>query len=237
MPGVRHFAACNLWMTAIAVIVGLAALASVGLWKRVRRKLPHKIVALSLLTIAEGYVVAMSTLIVPYELVIPLPSTTPIICFTNARKSQIVPAVTFAIIAVASLIIFAIQTRCDFTMCRSLLIVFVTLCITISLLCAFTEFGRTYVFISILSGLAVVIFVVYLIRKLQLLGIMIYFDAQEESSAQIFAPDDIQMIMAGKRWSEITSEEYVLAVILLYLDTMLIFFYLSQILSDCDCDE
>lgn len=66
---------------------------------------------------------------------------------------------------------------------------------------------------------------------------MIYFDAHEQSSAQIFAADDIQMIMAGKRWSEITPEEYVLAVILLYLDTMLIFFYLSQILSDCDCDE
>lgn len=73
VPGIRHFAACNLWITAIAVIIGLAALASVGLWKRVRRKWPHKIVALSLFTIAEGYVVGMSTLIVPYELVIPLP--------------------------------------------------------------------------------------------------------------------------------------------------------------------
>lgn len=104
---------------------------------------------------------------------------------------------------------------------------------------AFTELRRGYIFISVLAALGVIILVVYLIRKLQFLVLYygLYGIDDNKELGHTIVPDDIQMIMAGKRWSKITPEDYILAVIVLYLDTMLIFFYLSQILSDCNCDK
>lgn len=50
-------------------------------------------------------------------------------------------------------------------MCRGLGLVFVTLSIVITLIRIFTEFGRKYLLMLILTGLGSLIVAVYLIRK------------------------------------------------------------------------
>lgn len=95
----------------------------------------------------------------------------------------------------------------------------------------------------ILTGLGSLVFAVYLIRKWNINRFQMIDDDNFTSEFFLFlfflccCSDDTQMILSGKRWRNITIDEYFLAVILLYLDTMLIFFYIFQILSDCDCDE
>lgn len=131
--------------------------------------------------------------------------------------------------------IYAIQTECDFTICRAVSIVFATLFVVIGLLRVFTEFGKQYILFLILHGLGDLVLTIYVVRKFD--TIKFEGNGNGRSVDRLSTSDDIQMVMSGKRRSKITSEEYVLGAILLYLDTVLVFIYLFKILSDCDCDE
>lgn len=70
LPGVRNFADNNRWIAIFMTIVGLATFTSMVVWEEVRHRSPYNLIVLATFTIAEGVIVAMSTLIIPSELVI-----------------------------------------------------------------------------------------------------------------------------------------------------------------------
>lgn len=47
-------------------------------------------------------------------------------------------------------------------------------------------------------------------------------------------PDDTQMIVGGERENTLTPEEYIAGAIMLYLDIILTFIYILQILMACE---
>lgn len=61
--------------------------------------------------------------------------------------------------------IYALQTKCDFTICRAVSIVFATLFVVIVLLRVSTEFGKQNIIILVLYGLGDLVFAIYVIRK------------------------------------------------------------------------
>lgn len=69
LPDVRHFADNNRWIAILMTIVGLTAFTSMAVWEEVRLRSPYNLIVLAIFTIAQGIIVAMSTLIIPSELV------------------------------------------------------------------------------------------------------------------------------------------------------------------------
>lgn len=68
--GTREFAKNNLWLLIVALIAMLVTIIMLSCCEGVRRATPHNFIVLSLFTLAEGYLVGMSTMRFPAELVI-----------------------------------------------------------------------------------------------------------------------------------------------------------------------
>lgn len=60
--GAREFAMRNVWIAITAIIVGLATIIAISCCESVRHTSPHNFIVLAIFTIAEGYVVGMSTM-------------------------------------------------------------------------------------------------------------------------------------------------------------------------------
>lgn len=60
--GTREFAQKNLWVFIVALVLMLVTIIMLSCCEGVRRATPHNFIVLSLFTIAEGYLVGMSTM-------------------------------------------------------------------------------------------------------------------------------------------------------------------------------
>lgn len=164
----RQFAATNMWLAITAIILAFATIIAISCCEGVRRTSPHNFIVLAIFTIAEGYVVGMSTFQAPPEVVSPFCTfRIEFWVISNAishtKFEKVLQAVGLTAIVVIALTIFAIQTKWDFTMMGGLLFVFLILFTIISLILGFTSFGRSNAGSLVLSGFGVLLFAVYLI--------------------------------------------------------------------------
>lgn len=175
--GAREFAVQNIWLLLTAVIVGCATILAISCCESVRHTSPHNFIVLAIFTVAEGYVVGMSTLHAQPEVVNLLcTSLNWMSCFWcnffffSYKLRQVLQAVGLTAIVVIGLTIFAIQTKWDFTMMGGMLFVFLILLVVITFILGFTSFGRSNTGSLILSGFGALLFAVYLICEYHLLS-------------------------------------------------------------------
>lgn len=159
-----------------AIIAGLASFISLGCWKIVRDSFPHSY-HISYCA-AEGYVIALSTLYAPPELVISFltcfcTTVVQIIIIIIISGLQVLRAVSLTAIIVFCLTIFGAQTKWDLTMCGDIFLIFSTLFVVISLIFTLAEYGKGHKVVLISSAVGALLFAIHLIRAWKSLCIVI----------------------------------------------------------------
>lgn len=75
--GAREFAEKTVWPAIVALVVGFATIIAISCCESVRHTSPHNFIVLAIFTIAEGYIVGVSTLHAKPEVVNPICSPFP----------------------------------------------------------------------------------------------------------------------------------------------------------------
>ncbi|KAH8388357.1 hypothetical protein KR093_005106, partial [Drosophila rubida] len=185
-PAVKSFANRNTWLFWLAVFVMLVTLLSMICLEDVRRKTPTNFIFLGVFTFAQSFLVGVST--------------------SHYAGKEVLLAIGITAVICLSLTLFAMQTRCDFTMMGGILV---------SCLVALFIFGLFSIFFGgnlsslIYSTLGALLFSFYLIY-------------------------DTQLMMGGNHKYAISPEEYIFATLSLYLDVLNIFMDVLNILGFAD---
>jgi len=144
--GTREFAFRHTEMFWVALILMLVTVIALSCCEGVRRTAPHNFIALGLFTLAESYLVGMSTIRFEADLVLMAVGITAAVCI--------------------GLTIFAFQTKWDFTMMGGILFVFVLLLMLFGLIAIFTRSSTVHLIYSCCGAL---LFSVYLIYDTQMM--------------------------------------------------------------------
>jgi len=155
----------------------------------VRRRFPGNIICMAVLTAAMGYMVAM------------------IASFHEVNVVFIALAIT--ILCCVSVIVFAMQTKYDFTGCIAIMFVISMALFFFGIIAITVAFGFP-------NGQVKIVYVIYCG-----LGAIVFM---------IWLAIDVQLVMGGKRF-EISPEDYVFAATQLFLDIVYVFLYILQIVG------
>ncbi|KAJ6641200.1 Protein lifeguard 1 [Pseudolycoriella hygida] len=136
----------NMFLLIVALIVVFGALIAMVCVESVRRKSPHNMIALTIFTLGESYLVGASTM--------------------KFAPEDILLAIGITAAVCIALTIFAFQTKWDFTMLGGILFVALTILILFGLIGFFWP-GRTMQLIY--SSCGAVLFAIYLIYDTQMM--------------------------------------------------------------------
>ncbi|XP_065580738.1 protein lifeguard 1-like [Artemia franciscana] len=183
IPAVRQFVVVHPYLVWIALIVHIVIAIVLICWEEARKKYPWNYIILGLFTLNMGFLLGA----------------------TSARYSadEIFIAVAACIAVCLALILFAMQTKYDFTTFGGILF---------SVLIIFIIFGLVQLFFPgkvmnmIYSAFGALLFSFYLVY-------------------------DVQLMMGGNHKYAISPEEYILAALNIYLDIINIFLYMLSLVS------
>lgn len=182
----RDFIREHYYLQLISLLVALGIILILSFSENARRKSPINFILLFAFTIAESVAVSgYVTYFYPEQVIMGLGITT-VLCFV--------------------LIVFALQTKIDFTVLGGVLLVATIVLVIASIV---GIFFHDKLFRLIIASFGATLFSIYLIF-------------------------DIQLIMDGKHKYSISSEEYILAALSIYLDIINIFIYILAIIGSSD---
>lgn len=184
--GTKKYVQTHSWLYFLSYGVFLVTYISMVCCESVRRNYPGNIICLLLLTLSMGYMTAM------------------ISSFYNVNIVFL--AALICTICCGSIMLFACQTKYDFTSCFGVMFVIsmVLFIFGIVAIIAVVVFKVLWMYM-IYAGLSALVFMVYLAI-------------------------DTQMVIGGKR-HEYSPEDYIMAATQLFLDIIYIFIYLLQIIG------
>jgi hypothetical protein len=180
----NDFVKAHPWVYYVSYAVFIVTYIALVCCKSVRRSFPANIICLALLTFAIGYMTAMISSFYSNEIVF----LSMLICAGCC----------------AAIIIFASQTKYDFTKWMGVMFVVGIVIMLFGFIAVFVYmFTQIYVVYVVYAGLAALLFMVYLAI-------------------------DIQMLMGGKKY-EMSPEDYIFAAVQIFLDIIYIFWFILQI--------
>jgi len=181
--GMKGFAKGNpslVWLGFIVTFMSLIFLMCCG---DLRRKFPHNFILLGIFTVAESFMLGITTAHFDTQAVLIAIGVTAIVC--------------------AALTAFAFQTKIDFTVYSGAAFVFFLVFFLTGFIMLFVKIPILH---TVYAGLGALLFSFFLLI-------------------------DTQMIVGGTRSMVISPEEYILAVITLYIDIINLFLYILQIVQ------
>lgn len=170
----------------IALFLGLGIVIVLGCSENARRKSPINFILLLAFTILESVAVAGYV--------------------THFYPEQVMMGLGITVVLCFVLIIFALQTKIDFTVLTGILMIAVMILIIASLVGIFFQ---DRLFKLIIAAAGATLFSIYLIV-------------------------DVQLLMDGKHKYSISPEEYILAALSIYLDIINIFIYILAIIGSSE---
>lgn len=170
--GAREWATNHIEMFWLALILMFVTIIAISCCEGVRRTSPHNFIALSLFTLAESYMVAMSTMRFAREDVrcIYIELNT-IIVIVGFFFQKVLLAIGITTAVCLGLTIFAFQTKWDFTMMGGILFIAVLLLMLFGLIAMFTRSSTVTLIYSCCGAL---LFGIYLICKFYFVNIYRY---------------------------------------------------------------
>lgn len=170
-------------LSILAIIITFGTLIALSCCENLRRKSPTNFILLFIFTIAESFLLAVTvSRYYPFQVLLALGLTT-LICF--------------------ALTIFALQTKIDFTIMGSFLMVAAIVLLVVTIVAMFFP-GKLMTLIIASAG--ALIFSLYLIY-------------------------DTQMMVGGDHKYSLSPEEYVFAALTIYVDIINIFMYILTIIG------
>ncbi|KAM8734623.1 glutamate receptor, ionotropic, N-methyl D-aspartate-associated protein 1b (glutamate binding) [Acanthopagrus schlegelii] len=179
---VKQFVMVNTWMYLVSYGIFFVSVCVISCCGNVRRRHPWNLVALSILTLSMSYMVGMIASFHDTESVVMAVGITAVVCF--------------------AVVIFSLQTKCDFTSCHGVLFVCLIVLIFFSILCIII---RDRILHIVYAGLGAMLFTCFLAV-------------------------DTQLLLGNKELS-LSPEEYVFAALTLYTDVINIFLYILAIIG------
>uniref|UniRef100_A0A915JCX2 Uncharacterized protein n=1 Tax=Romanomermis culicivorax TaxID=13658 RepID=A0A915JCX2_ROMCU len=185
-PNCKRFVRTNIWPYYLSFGVFLVTYIAIICCESVRRNFPGNMICLLLLTSAMGYMTAMIS--------------------SFYDTSIVFMAMVICSICCAAIMIFACQTKYDFTSWIGVMFIISMVMMLfgiMAILCA--AVFKTPIVYVVYASLMALVFMVYLAI-------------------------DTQMLIGGKRY-EYSPEDYIVAAIQLFLDIIYIFIYILQIIG------
>lgn len=182
-PAVRAYCATSPAMLITASVLSFVVVIALSCSDHLRRSHPINLVMLGLFTLCEAYLVACIAAITPVEITITAVAITGLLC--------------------AVLVLYAMQTRYDFTAMGGALLVTLFGLLFCGILASFFPANR--IVNIVYASIGAILFSCYLVY-------------------------DVQILLSGKRM-QLDPDEYVLAALSLYLDILNIFIFLLQLLQ------
>lgn len=179
---VKRFVEVNMWTYLVSYAVFFVSVCAISCCGNLRRQHPWNLIALSVLTLSMSYMVGMIASFHDTESVVMAVGITAFVCFT--------------------VVLFSLQTKCDFTSCHGVLFVCLMVLIVFGLLCIFI---RNKILHIVYAGLGALLFTCFLAVDTQLL--------------------------LGNKELALSPEEYVFAALNLYTDIINIFLYILAIIG------
>ncbi|XP_020492838.1 glutamate receptor, ionotropic, N-methyl D-aspartate-associated protein 1b (glutamate binding) isoform X1 [Labrus bergylta] len=179
---VKVFVQVNTWTYLVSYGIFFVSVCVISCCGSVRRRHPWNLIALSVLTLSMSYMVGMIASFHDTDTVVMAVGITAVVCFT--------------------VVIFSLQTKCDFTSCHGVLFVCLIVLILFGLLCIII---RDRILHIVYAGLGALLFTCFLAV-------------------------DTQLLLGNKELS-LSPEEYVFAALNLYTDIINIFLYILAIIG------
>lgn len=178
----KVFVMANIWTYFVSYAIFFVSLCVINCCGSVRRRHPWNLVALSVLTLSMSYMAGMIASFHDTDAVVMAVGITAVVCFT--------------------VVIFSLQTKCDFTPCYGVLFVCTIVLIVFCLLCIFIPNKILHI---VYAGLGALLFTCFLAV-------------------------DTQLLLGNKELS-LSPEEYIFAALNLYTDIITIFLYILAIIG------
>jgi len=175
---IEHF-----WLWIVSVVILFVTMIILACCESVRRKTPANFILLGVFTLAMSFMMGVMS--------------------ANFEVFEVLMALGITAVVTISLVIFAFQTKWDFTTMGGVLFVAVIILFILGMFAIFMP-GRTLMLVY--ASLGALIFCIYLVY-------------------------DIQMMMGGKHKYSISPEEYIFAALNLYLDIVNIFMYILMLIG------
>lgn len=181
---VRYYCMHNMWPFYLSIPLVFGSLVGLACCGDLHRTFPHNYILLGVFTVAESYMVGTATM--AYD------------------TSTVLQAIIITGVLTAGLVLYAFQTKYDFTTQGGVLF-----CALITLIC--------FSFIAIFLPQSKLMHLVFASLGAFLFSCYIVYD--------------VQILMDGKRM-QLSPDDYVLGAINLYLDILNLFLYILQILNE-----
>ncbi|CAH8622923.1 unnamed protein product [Dicrocoelium dendriticum] len=190
VPVVRQGVHRYPWIYYLSYAVFLATYIALGCFVECRRRWPMNLICLAIFTLALSYVTGC------------------IAAYHNTEAVLIALAMT--VVLCLAITLFAIQTKCDFTMCSGLIFALTMVVFLTGLACMIVYFvsGRNRVLQAVYAGLVLVLFSILLVY-------------------------DTQQVIGGRKY-EIGEEDYIFGTLQLYVDVVAILVALIGLTSISD---
>ncbi len=188
--GTRHFVQSHSWLYWLSYVTFFVTYMMLVCVRTVRRKFPGNVIALGFLTLSLGYMAAM---------------------ISSYHKTKIVfLAMGICAACCFMVILFACQTKYDFTKCTGVLFVITMVMFFFGITAVFVAiYARSNIMYLVYAGIMALVFMVWLAI-------------------------DVQMVIGGGKKYEISPEDYVMAATELFLDILYIFIFILQLLGGSD---